>query len=76
MAKGWLEIRYVNCGKLNCSTCTRGEGHGPYLYRVWRENGRRRARYLGPVGVVGLVGQQEGSIEWAMQGAHSKRDAL
>jgi hypothetical protein len=46
---GWIEVRHVRCGKPNCR-CRTGPGHGPYLYRVWRdERGRRRVRYLGPV---------------------------
>lgn len=33
----------VRCGKPNCSRCP----HGPYWYAHWREDGKRRSRYLG-----------------------------
>jgi len=37
---------FVKCGKPNCQ-CARGQGHGPYVYVYWRENGRVRKRYIG-----------------------------
>jgi hypothetical protein len=45
--RGWWEKRYVNCGKSRCKKCKNGPGHGPYRYRVWWENGRRRTRCVG-----------------------------
>ncbi len=33
----------VRCGKANCTSCP----HGPYWYAYWREDGRRRKRYIG-----------------------------
>jgi hypothetical protein len=38
-----LRRRLVRCGKASCTTCP----HGPYWYAFWRENGRRRSRYVG-----------------------------
>ncbi len=38
-----LRSQMVRCGKPNCSRCP----HGPYWYAYWREDGRRRSRYLG-----------------------------
>ncbi|KKD38788.1 MAG: hypothetical protein WAN66_14170 [Limnoraphis robusta] len=38
-SNGWYERRYVQ--KSNGNKC------GPYLYKVWRENGKRRSKYLG-----------------------------
>ncbi len=38
-----LRRQWVRCGKGNCSRCP----HGPYWYAYWREDGRRRSRYLG-----------------------------
>ena len=35
----------VRCGKLNCK-CQRGELHGPYYYRFWREDGKLRKQYV------------------------------
>lgn len=38
-----IRSQMVRCGKASCSTCP----HGPYWYAYWREDGRRRSRYLG-----------------------------
>ncbi len=38
-----LRRRLVKCGKASCTSCP----HGPYWYAYWRENGRRRSRYVG-----------------------------
>lgn len=40
-------VRYrqqtVRCGRDSCTACP----HGPYWYAFWREDGRRRKRYIG-----------------------------
>ena len=38
-----LRKQLVRCGKENCTRCP----HGPYWYAYWREDGRRRSRYVG-----------------------------
>ena len=38
-----LREQWVKCGKESCTTCP----HGPYWYAHWREDGRRRSRYVG-----------------------------
>ena len=38
-----LRRQLVKCGKAACTRCP----HGPYWYAYWREDGRRRSRYLG-----------------------------
>ena len=38
-----LRQQHVRCGKPNCSRCP----HGPYWYAYWREDGRRKSRYVG-----------------------------
>lgn len=38
-----LRRQWVRCGKATCGTCP----HGPYWYAYWREDGRRRSRYVG-----------------------------
>ena len=43
---GVLLANPVRCGKPSCR-CARGELHGPYLYRRWREGGRQRRQYVG-----------------------------
>jgi hypothetical protein len=37
----------VRCGAGGCR-CARGELHGPYHYRFWREGGRLRKVYVRP----------------------------
>lgn len=38
-----LRRQWVRCGKDSCTRCP----HGPYWYAYWREDGRRRSRYVG-----------------------------
>jgi hypothetical protein len=42
---GALCAQWVRCGTPGCR-CARGELHGPYYYRFWREEGRLRKRYV------------------------------
>jgi hypothetical protein len=44
---GVLRAEWVRCGKPSCR-CVRGERHGPYLFRRWRQNGRQRRQYVKP----------------------------
>ena len=44
--KGFI-VRYVKCGKKNCRKCTQGEGHGPYVYKTVRKEGKVKSVYLG-----------------------------
>jgi hypothetical protein len=39
--------QWVRCGRPTCR-CARGELHGPYHYRFWREGGRLRKAYVRP----------------------------
>ena len=45
-AKGWIEWKYIKCGKDRCS-CATGKGHGPYAYLRYWENGHLKSIYLG-----------------------------
>lgn len=38
-----LREQWVRCGKEACTRCP----HGPYWYAHWREDGKRRSRYVG-----------------------------
>lgn len=38
-----LRQQHVKCGRESCTTCP----HGPYWYAFWREDGRRRSKYIG-----------------------------
>jgi hypothetical protein len=43
---GSVQPQYVRCGNPDCR-CARGELHGPYWYRFWRDqNGRLRKEYV------------------------------
>ena len=44
---GVVRPQWVRCGRLGCR-CARGELHGPYHYRFWREGGRLRKAYVPP----------------------------
>ncbi len=45
-ARSWsLQPEWKRCGNRGCH-CARGELHGPYWYRRWRENGRQRKQYV------------------------------
>ncbi len=39
--------QYTRCGKERCRKCREGEGHGPYWYAYWSENGRTISKYIG-----------------------------
>jgi DNA-binding SARP family transcriptional activator len=39
--------QYTRCGKQRCRKCQEGNGHGPYWYAYWSENGRTLSKYIG-----------------------------
>jgi len=47
MLPGTVCAQWARCGKPVCK-CARGELHGPYYYRFWREGGRLRKVYVRP----------------------------
>ncbi len=51
MLAGAVIAQYVRCGKAGCR-CARGELHGPYWYRKWREGRRQRKTYIRPTDVA------------------------
>ena len=57
---GVLHAEFRTCGKPNCR-CARGERHGPYLYRRWREGGRQRRSYVKPAAAAQVA---EALAEW------------
>ena len=71
---GVLRAELRTCGKPNCR-CARGQLHGPYLYRRWREGGRQRRTYLKPDQVVRVRAALD---EWRRlhPPARSMRDVL
>jgi len=42
---GAICAQWKKCGKPVCK-CARGDLHGPYWYRFWREDGRLRKAYV------------------------------
>jgi hypothetical protein len=44
---GVVRPQWVRCGRPSCR-CARGQLHGPYAYRFWREGGRLRKAYVRP----------------------------
>jgi len=45
MLPGAVCVQWVRCGKPNCR-CARGDLHGPYYYRFWRESGKLHKAYV------------------------------
>lgn len=43
--KGEVCEQYTVCGKIGCR-CTKGEKHGPYYYRIWRDGLHVRKIYI------------------------------
>jgi len=39
--------QFTRCGKKRCRKCQEGQGHGPYWYAYWSENGRTVSKYIG-----------------------------
>ena len=71
---GVLRAEFRTCGKPNCR-CARGERHGPYLYRRWREGGRQRRSYVKPAAAAQVAAALD---EWRRlhPPARSMRDLL
>jgi hypothetical protein len=44
---GVVRPQWVRCGRSNCR-CARGQLHGPYFYRFWREGGKLKKAYVRP----------------------------
>ena len=42
---GKIQVQYVRCGKATCR-CAKGQPHGPYYYRTWRDGMRTRKVYV------------------------------
>jgi hypothetical protein len=53
MLAGAVIAQYVRCGKAGCR-CARGQLHGPYLYRKWREGSRQHKSYIKPQDVAAV----------------------
>ena len=57
------QLQHRKCGKASCSTCRKGQGHGPYWYAYWREGSRLRSGYVGkinPAATDGTASLDEG----------------
>jgi hypothetical protein len=56
---GVVRPQWVRCGRLTCR-CARGQPHGPYFYRFWREGGRLRKQYVRPAELEEVRARCEG----------------
>jgi hypothetical protein len=50
---GVVRPQWVRCGRPGCR-CARGQPHGPYFYRLWREGGRLRKAYVRPADLAAV----------------------
>lgn len=55
--------QFTRCGKERCRKCREGEGHGPYWYAYWNENGRTKSKYIGLRLPPELVHAQDSVVE-------------
>jgi len=46
LSKKGFTVRYIKCGKESCRICSSGQGHGPYVYKTVREEGKVKSIYL------------------------------
>jgi Family of unknown function (DUF6788) len=44
-AAGFIEARYVKCGRPNCH-CVTSKGHGPYHYWIYKRGNQRFKKYI------------------------------
>ena len=73
---GRLYAEWKRCNRLNCRCAAGGEAlHGPYLYRRWLEDGRRRRQYVRPQDAERV---KAGLAEWRRlhPPARSARDVI
>lgn len=54
-----LRRQMVKCGKRACTRCP----HGPYWYAYWREDGKRRSRYLGKLDGDDAAQEREARVQ-------------
>jgi len=60
--------KLVKCGKADCPCAKEGgQRHGPYLYRVWRQNGKVRSQYLGKRPAAAPAGKPSGKPPVALK---------
>lgn len=63
--------QWRTCGKA-CCKCQRGELHGPYYYRFWREQGRLCKQYI-PLSQVEAVRELCGQRQQWEEGVRQER---
>ncbi|MDQ7083090.1 MAG: hypothetical protein Q9N34_09240 [Aquificota bacterium] len=52
LSRKGFTIRYVKCGRESCNICSKGAGHGPYVYKTVREGKKVKSVYLGKLEAV------------------------
>jgi hypothetical protein len=48
------QVQYRKC-RPRCGGCQEGQGHGPYYYAYWREDGKLKSRCFGRVQPPGFA---------------------
>lgn len=88
MSNGKVTYRqqFTRCGKERCHKCRDGEGHGPYWYAYWSENGRTISKYIGlhlpidvdpvPQAIQGATNGQKGVAVRASQSHRTRRKGI
>ncbi len=75
MARVTYRLERVRCGNPACKC--RGEGHGPYWYAYFRQDGKLRKRYIGKELPAELRGEAvEDAVEGTISGDYAALDAL
>lgn len=60
--QGSVSVQYVRCGRSNCK-CAKGQLHGPYYVRFWREFGGRRRKYV-----------KKGDLDRILKGCEARKE--
>lgn len=64
---GVVCAQWRKCGKAGCR-CARGDLHGPYFARFWRQGGRLRKAYVRKADVEDVRGRclarRQAQVEW------------
>jgi len=64
---GTVHAEYKKCGRSGCK-CARGELHGPYYYRFYREGGRQHKQYVKLLDLADvMIGCRERQLERGMR---------
>lgn len=63
LSKKGFTVRYIKCGKESCRICSSGQGHGPYVYKTVREEGKVKSIYLGKLETLDKLRNMEYTLD-------------